>query len=453
MWLAYAAGVLEETGFEVRLRDAPASGMNIDQVLQEAQDYAPELIVLDTSTPSIYNDLTIGEKLKEVCPQAFVTMVGTHVSALPETSLLSAPKIDAIARYEYDYTLRDLAKALQSRKSLLEIPGLVLYHSGQIISTPPRPFITELDKLPFVSRVYKKHLDIWPYFNPNCLHPMITLTTSRGCSGHCTFCLYPQTLMGRKVRYRSPENVVAELEYISQEFPWVKGIFFEDDTLTINLKHCQKLCELILQKNLKIKWTANARVNNLDLDTMHLMKKAGCRSLCVGFESGTQDLLDNVNKKITLEQMYKFMSYAKRAGILIHGCFIAGLPGETRDTLKNTLELAKKLKPDTVQFFPLMVYPGTEVYSWYQETGRLVTNDFSQWLTPDGLHNCVIQTSDLSNRDLVAFCDQARKKFYLRPSYLIYKGRQITTSWAEMHRTLKTAKTFLKYLWKGSFKS
>lgn len=450
MWMAYATGVLEKAAFNVRLIDAPASGIGINQILQEVQEFSPELIVLDTSTPSIYNDLAIGARLKEICPSAYILMVGTHVTALPEESLQLAPTIDAIARHEYDYTLKDLTTVLATGGNLSAVSGISFRQADKIIHNPPRPFITNLDDLPFVSQVYKKHLDIRSYFNPNCLYPMITLTTSRGCPCGCTFCVYPQTLMGHQARYRSPENVVAELEYILKEFPQVKGVFFEDDTLSINRKHCQELCNLILAKKLNLKWTANARAD-LDRDTMLLMKRAGCRSLCVGFESGSQYLLDAVKKKISIEQMYQFMSDAKQVEILIHGCFIGGLPGETNDTLKKTLELAKKLKPDTVQFFPLMAYPGTEIYQYYKEQGRITTTDFSQWLTPDGLHNCVIRTPELSSKDLVSFCDQARKRFYLRPSYILYKGKQTITSFAEMQRTLKAAETFIKYLWRGSF--
>jgi len=449
IWLAYAAGVLEDAGFEVDLIDAPADGFDFDYCLQRAKQLAPNLIVLDTSTPSIYNDVEIAGKLKDALPGSFVVLVGTHVSALPEETLDIDDRVDAIARHEYEYTLRDLAAALKNNGDLHNVEGLVFRDNGRFVHTPKRPYIENLDELPFVSRVYKKFLRIEKYFNPNALYPMVTIITSRGCPFPCTFCVYPQTLMGRAFRLRSIENVVAEMQYVVENFPQAKAIFFEDDTLTVNKKRCKELAELIIEKRIKISWTANARVG-LDYDTMRVMREAGCRSLCVGFESGSQRLLDNIKKKITIEQMGQFMSDAKRAKMLIHGCFIAGLPGETPQTLAETLEVAKKLAPDTVQFYPVMVYPGTEAYTWYKERGLIQTTDFSKWLTGEGLHNTVTSTEDLSSQDLVSFCDSARRKFYLRPRYILYKLGQMIRHPREIRRTFKAVRTFTKYLIRGS---
>jgi radical SAM superfamily enzyme YgiQ (UPF0313 family) len=358
-------------------------------------------------------------------------------------------RIDAVARHEYDYTLLDIARALEKNSGLKDIPGISFRDNGKVTHNPQRPYIENLDGLPFVSKVYKKFLKIENYFNPNALYPMVTITTSRGCPFQCTFCVYPQTLMGRRFRLRSIKNVVDEIEYIAENFPQAKAIFFEDDTLTVNKARCIELSELIIKKGIKISWTANARVG-LDLDTMKKMKEAGCRSFCVGFESGSQIILDNMKKSIKLERMFEFMKNAKKAGILIHGCFMAGLPGETKETMGETLKLAKQLNPDTVQFYPVMVYPGTEAYEWYKQKGYLVTEDFSRWLTPSGLHNTVIRTKELSSDELVRFCDDARRKFYLRPRYIFYKLGQMIFQPREIRRTLKSAKIFSKYLFRGS---
>ena len=449
MWLAYAAGVLSENGFEVDFVDAPADGYSPDDIIKRVRESQPALIILDTSTPSIYNDVAVASQLKEICPSSFVTLVGTHVSALPEETLNIDARIDAIARYEYDYTLLDLAKTLESQGNLRSVSGLSFREGNNIIHNPARPYIENLDELPFVSKVYKKFLRIENYFNPNALYPMVTITTSRGCPFPCTFCVYPQTLMGRGFRVRSVENVVAEMEYIVENFPQAKAVFFEDDTMTVNKNRCKELAERILQKSVKISWTANARVG-LDYETMRAMKKAGCRSFCVGFESGSQKILDNMKKKSKLEEMESFMINARKAGILIHGCFMAGLPGETKETLQETLELAKRLNPDTVQFYPVMVYPGTEAYAWYKERGLISTSDYKQWITQEGLHNTVISTDTLSSEELVRFCDHARRAFYLRPSYLFYKAKQMLLSPREIRRTFKSARTFFKYLIRGS---
>ena len=449
MWLAYAAGLLGENGFDIDFIDAPADGYTIEDVVERVKRFQPSLIVSDTSTPSIYNDVAVAVQLKEICPSSFVTLVGTHVSALPEETLNINNKIDAVAQYEYDYTLLDIAKTLSVKGDLQKIPGLCFRENGRIHHNPRRSYLENLDELPFVSKVYKKFLKIENYFNPNALYPMVTITTSRGCPFPCTFCVYPQTLMGRGFRARSAENVVAEMEYIVENFPQAKAIFFEDDTMTVNKNRCKELSELILKKKIKISWTANARVG-LDYETMRIMKEAGCRSFCVGFESGSQKILDNMKKKSKLEEMELFMKNAKKAGVLIHGCFMAGLPGETKETLQETLELSKRLNPDTVQFYPVMVYPGTEAFAWYKEKGLIQTSDFSQWLTQEGLHNTVVSTEELSSADLVKFCDAARRSFYLRPSYLLYKLVQMILHPKEIKRTLKSARVFSKYLIKGS---
>ncbi len=449
MWLAYAVGVLEKAGHEVDFIDAPADGYDLDHVIERTRKLDPDLIVADTSTPSIYNDVSVTGKLKDLCTSAFVILVGTHVSALPEETLNIDEKIDAVAIHEYDYTLLDLADTLAKKGSLSEISGISFRKNGNIIHNPKRPYMDDLDELPFVSKVYKKFLNIENYFNPNALFPMVTITTSRGCPFKCTFCVYPQTLMGRGYRLRSVENVVDEIEYITKNYPQAKAIFFEDDTLTVNRKRCIELSESLIRRGIKISWTANARVG-LDLETMKKMKEAGCRSFCVGFESGNQDILDNMRKSSKIDLMFDFMNNARKAGILVHGCFLAGLPGETKDTMRQTLDLAKRLKPDTVQFYPVMVYPGTEAYDWYKSKGLLITDDFSKWITPSGLHNTVVKTEHLSPGDMVKFCDDARREFYLRPSYLFYKIKQMLLHPEEIKRTLKSLRTFVKYLFKGS---
>ncbi len=449
MWLAYAAGVLEKDGFDIDLIDAPADNHDLDYVLKRAKDFTPDLIVLDTSTPSIYNDIETAGILKDEFPDSFVILVGTHVSALPEETLRSSPKIDAIAVHEYDFTLRELAGTLEEKGDLADVRGICWRREGSVVCNPQRAYIDDLDKIPFVSRVYKKFLKIENYFNPNALYPMVTITASRGCPFPCTFCVYPQTMMGQGFRLRSVENVVAEMEYIEENFPQAKAIFFEDDTFTVNKKRCRELSELIIKKGLRISWTTNARVG-LDFDTMSIMKKAGCRQFCVGFESGSQKILDNMKKKTHIEDMERFMKDAKRAGILIHGCFMVGLPGETNETMQETLALAKRLTPDTMQIYPVMIYPGTKAYEWYKEKGLISVDDFSRWLTPDGLHNTVISTEELSSEELVRFCDNARRAFYLRPGYILYKLGQMIAHPREIKRTAKSARTFMKYLLKGT---
>jgi radical SAM superfamily enzyme YgiQ (UPF0313 family) len=239
--------------------------------------------------------------------------------------------------------------------------------------------------------------------------------------------------------------VVEELKYVKQAFPDLKSVFFEDDTLSASKKRCEALARAMIKAKINLPWTTNSRVDP-DYETLLIMKKAGCKSLCVGFESGEQKTLNTMSKGITKEKMFRFMADAKRAGILIHGCFMVGFPGETRAQINKTVQLAKDLKPDTVQFYPVMVYPGTEAYEDYRAKGWLTARTYENWLTPEGLHNCVVRNETLTSDELVRICDDARRQFYLRSSYIAYKTRQMLTRPTEIVRTLKAFKTFFRYL-------
>jgi len=451
MWLAYATGVLEQAGHEVKLADAPARRLTVADVFDLVRNWKPELAVVDVTTPSVYHDVEVAAALKDKVPGLFVVLVGTHVSALPEETLRLNEKIDAATIREYDYTVRDLAAALESATGISSVEGLCYRDpQGKLVRTPQRELIRDLDSLPFVTQVYERHLNIEDYFYTNARHPVVTIISGRGCPQQCVYCVLPQVMNGRGYRRRSVQNVVDELEYIATNLPQVNDIFFEDDTLTANPKRTREICDEIIRRGLRLTWTCNARAD-VDLETLGKMKAAGCRLMCVGYESGDQRVLDAMKKNLTVGQIRQFARDAKEAGILVHGCFLVGNPGETRESLTITLKLAQELNPDTVQFYPIMIYPGTEAYTWAQKNGYLTTNDFNEWLTEDGLHNTIVSRPDLSNRELVEFCDYARQQFYLRPRYVLAKGWEIITHPREGKRFFKSFRTFARYLFRGTF--
>jgi anaerobic magnesium-protoporphyrin IX monomethyl ester cyclase len=458
MWLAYATGYLEKAGHEVLLLDAAAAGLSREETVERARKFGPSLAVLDTSTPSIYSDIEVAVALKRAVPSLFVTLVGVHVSALPLETLGISPEIDAVAFGEYDATLADLAAGLErsgkNDEMLRSVSGLAFRTStGGAVRNDPRPYIEDLDDFPYVSAVYKKHLDISPYFYGHSRYPLIVLVTGRGCPFHCTYCVIPQTLMGHRYRKRSIASVVGEFRYIAENFPDVREIMIEDDTLTADKERCRQFSEaLIAAGSARIPWSANSRAD-VDYETLHAMRKAGCRLLCVGFESGEQTILDNIQKSLTTEKIRAFMKNARHAGILVHGCFMVGNRGETLSSLEKTLSFAKELNPDTAQFFPIMVYPGTGDYRYFLERGWIVSKDFSKWLTKEGLHSSVVSRPDLTYDMLVAFCDRARRSFYLRPGYLLSKSMQVITHPGEAKRVFKAAYTLFRYLFSPSLKT
>mgnify|MGYP006286218125 CR=1 FL=1 len=446
IWLAYATGVLEQSGFDAQLVDAPAAGHSLPAVLDLVEASRPRLVVIDTSTPSIHNDVDVARAIKGQVPEAFVLLVGPHVSALPEASLRMDATVDGVARGEYDHTVRDLAQQLAGGGDLKAVLGLS-YRTGDgaVVHNPDRPPIEDLDALPFASQVYRRHLRIEDYFYSIARYPEVAIVTGRGCPHRCTYCLWPQTLTGHRYRRRSPSNVADEFDFIARELPQVREVFIEDDTLTVDQGYATALADELIRRGNRLPFTANSRAD-VSLETLRRLKEAGLRLLCVGFESGDQRLLDRMEKRVQVEDFHRFREDARRAGVLVHGCFMAGVPGETRESLEKTLALAKDLNPDTAQFFPLMVYPGTEAYEWAEEEGVLITEDFREWLTPEGLHRTVIHQPPFTPEEIVAWCDDARRSFYLRPRYVAAKAWQIVTHPAEAGRILRAARTFFRYI-------
>jgi radical SAM superfamily enzyme YgiQ (UPF0313 family) len=444
-YLAYATGNLEKQGFQTKLVDAVANEWSHEETLEFVKKFRPDLTIVDTSTPSIYNDVRIASKIKDLgIPH--ISLVGTHPTKLPDETLNLSKNIDSICRDEYDNTAVELAETLERNKDLKGVKGLSYRKGKKIIHNPDRPLIKNLDSLPFVSEVYKKHLNIKKYFYASLTWPQVTILTARGCPFSCSFCPIPFKF---SYRYRSPENVAEEFEYIQDELPYVREVMVEDDTFPVVKDRTMRICDLLIKKRIRLKWSCNARVD-MDLETLKNMKEAGCRLLCVGFETPKQKVLDNIHKQTTRKMQKDFMENTRKAGLLVNGCFILGLPGDTKESIHETMEFAKVLNPDTAQFYPLMVYPGTEAYEWAERSGCLTTEDYSEWITSEGLHTTTVSRPDLSAEELVKLCDRARKEFYLRRKYIFSKLTQVISNPNEFVRTLKSLRTFSKYLFKGS---
>jgi len=452
MWLSYGTGYTEKMGHEVQLWDAPADGWTVHGILAKLRDFGPRLVVVSTSTPSIYNDVEVAAAIKDTLPEAFVVLVGVHVSALPKETLALNSAIDAVAVGEYEHTMADLAEHLEGRHNLEKVAGLVYrdeHEQREVVVNSPRNRVADLDEIPWVGRTYKKFLNYRNYFYSGNLYPVVVFLTSRGCPHRCSFCVYPQTFTGHRIRYRSVGDVVDEMEYVVKEFSPLGEIMFEDDTLTTIKKRTVELCEEILRRRLQVRWSCNARVQ-LDLETMRLMKRSGCRSLLVGFESGSQQVLNGMRKRNKLELYEQFMQDTRKAGLLVNGTFLVGCAGETQETMRQTLDLAKRLNPDVAQFFPVMVYPGTELYDDYMEKGYVISENFRDWLNREGLHNCVVDLPSVSAREMVEFCDTSRREYYLRPGYIIYKALQVLCSPSEGIRSIKATKNLFKHLVRGT---
>lgn len=450
LWLIYAAAYAEKNGFEIEFLDAPAKQWNEKKSLSyiKEHDTGVGLFVLDTSTPSIDQDIAFGKALKKRYPLAFILLVGTHPSSTVEETFQSGPYIDGIARKEYDETVLCLARALEKGRDLSEVKGLSYRKGEQILHNPELEYLQDLDQIPYASEFIYKYLNPKDYFFAAAHYPSIQIFTGRGCPSRCNFCVYPQTMHGHQYRLRTPENVAGEFEYIAEHFPEVKEVVIEDDTFTANKKRVMDICRLLVEKGLnkRLKWLCNARVN-LDLETMQAMKQAGCRLIIPGIESGSQEILNNIKKGTTLAQIEKYVKNAKKAGLLIHACYMVGNQGETKETMQATLDLALKLNTDTAQFFPLIPYPGTEAYQWAREN-QYIQKDYAQYCKEDGTHNCVLELPGLTGKEMVEFCDEARRRYYMRPGYFLHRLLVGLKDPADLKRSLKAFGRLKKYLLK-----
>lgn len=453
-WLCTAAGVAIKEGFDVDVIDAPAPSCPTKDIYHYIQEKNFDAIVCDSSTPSIVNDLKVIENIQLNNPNINIILVGRHVSAMPHETFSMSSSLKFLAVREYEYIVRDWLYAIKNQTDFSSVKGLVWKNQeGEIITNPPMPSIENLDELPFVTEVYKKFLTIEDYYYGHSLHPLVVFDTSRGCPYLCTFCAYPQTFSGHRIRFRSVENVADEFEYVAKNFPNIKTIMLEDDTFIVDVSRTEKLADELIRRKNKIPFDSNCRYDvKADLDFFKKLKKAGARLFCVGFESGDNDVLKKMKKGENISKAKPFVDKVQKAGIMIHGCFMLGNLNETRETLQKTLDMALEVQPDTAQFYPIMVYPGTSAYQEAKEKGMLATEDFTKWLTEDGLHSSVVNLPTMTHKELVEFADYARKKFYTNPKYVLKKVWQSAKDFEEFKRNFKGFKTLIKYLWRGSFK-
>jgi len=429
VWLAYPTGLLEGA----RLLDAPPHHVSAPETINIAKDY--ELLVLFTSTPGFPGDIRLAQAVKDASPRIKIAFVGPHVSVLPEKSLRDCSAIDFVCRKEFDFTIVEFARG----KPLEEILGISYRKNGSVVHTPDRPQIQDLDALPHVTDVYKRDLDVRRYNVPFLLNPYVSLYTTRGCPAQCTFCLWPQTLSGHSWRKRSSDDVAREMAQAKEYWPFVKEFFFDDDTFNIQKARTIELCSKL--KPLNITWSCTSRVTT-DYETLKAMKEAGCRLLIVGFESGDQQILKNIKKGATVERARQFTKDCHKLGLVIHGDFILGLPGETRESIRNTIAFAKELDVETIQVSVAHAYPGTELYDFAVQNGFMVAD--TKMVDEGGHQLAHIQYPGLPADEILDSVHRFYDEYYFRPKAIYRILRKAAFDSGDRKRLYKEAKTFLK---------
>jgi anaerobic magnesium-protoporphyrin IX monomethyl ester cyclase len=440
-WLAYATAVLEKFGNQAKLLDMVALNQDKEDLRKIVRQENPDFVVLDSTTPSIYSDIDCARIIKDVS-RARVIMVGPHVSALPKETLERAQgSIDVACIGEYDYTVLDVVEQFDN---LSAVAGIAYYQDGLVKQTAPRALIQKLDDLPFPAW---HHLDLMKYFDGGKLYPYIDIISGRGCPNRCIFCLWPQVMHGTQYRLRSPKNVVDEIEHDIKLCPAVARtgeFFFEDDTFTVDKERAMSICDEILSRGLRITFSVNARVDTADMELFKAMKKAGCRELLVGFESGSQQQLDVMHKNLSVVRAQDFMRCAKESGLDVHGCFVIGLPGETEATAQQTLRYALNLGLTTAQFSGAVPFPGTDFYNMCRQQGWIKAKEWPDWLSK-GEQSGVVEYPGLSRGKINQYVDLGLKAFYFRPIYML-KFILINRSLADLYRKIRGAWNFVRYL-------
>jgi hopanoid biosynthesis associated radical SAM protein HpnJ len=400
-WLAQPAAMIPGS----RLVDAPPNGLTVDEVAPLAKDY--ELVIVHTSTPSFANDANFAARVKQENPNVMVGMVGAHTSVMPEDSLKRARAVDWVSAGEFDYVCAEIA----SGKPLNEVHGIAYRENGRVELTPQRPIIMDMDAFPSVLDVYKRDLTIENYFNGYLDHPYVSLYTGRGCKSKCTFCLWPQTIGGHLYRVRSVESVEAEMARAKTLFPQVREYFFDDDTLTDNLPRVEEIARRL--GRLDLTWACNAKPN-VPRKTLEILKANGLRLLLVGYESGSQKILNSMKKGTRLDINRVFAKNCHELGIKVHGTFILGIPGETPETIRETIEFACEVEPETLQVSLAAPYPGTELYRQAQEAGWLEIQT-GELVDTHGIQNAALNYPALTSTTMFESVDEFYRKFYFRP--------------------------------------
>lgn len=408
--LAYLASMLEKSGHEVKIIDAPALDLSIPQIKDILSKDQPEIIGITASTPMIHDAYNVARAAKEVCPNSTVILGGPHPTFLPIETLQECPSADIVCIGEGEETIVELAETIKGKMDLSGVRGIAFRtRDGRIVRTEPRPLIRDLDSLPFPAW-HLLSMDKYTVLGKKAV--ICHVMSSRGCPFQCIFCSSSR-VFGKKYRARSAKNVVDEIEFLVSEYN-PGSIEFSDDEFTLNQKRTEEICSELKRRGIDIAWACGSRVDTISRSLLRKMREAGCSFIYYGIESASQRILDFIKKGITIEQIKRAVEMTKEAGIKMMGSFIVGFPDETREEIKSTLHFPKKLNIDYVQFTIATPYPGTELYEMAKRENLLLTEDWSWYTTL----RPVMALKNISVKELQRLIKRAYISFYLSPKVL-----------------------------------
>jgi anaerobic magnesium-protoporphyrin IX monomethyl ester cyclase len=409
LFLSYSAAQLKAAGAAVSYIDSVIQDLDMTKTLEEAKKERPDVVFMETTTPSIEADYQSLTALKEATG-ASVVVGGPHASYFHKEVLEDCPAVDVVIRHEFD---TKIASVVLNLTDLRRISGIAYRDNGRIADNGDGEYEHDLDKIPFPDREkipWHWYVEAW-----YSRQPFMNLMTSRGCPYPCSFCLWPQIMDGHTQRFRSLDNVFAEIRHLVETYG-LKELNIDDATFTTNRQRVIDFCRRLRGEKIKLIWTCNGRVDNLDDDMLEAMKKSGCKMIRLGVESGSQEVLNKIRKHLTLEQIEKGVRMVKKHGIQALGGFMFGFPFDSRESIEQTIHFAKKLSPDQVQFSICMGYPGTSLYSYAKENDLLLARSFKEF---DMTYGPVMKTVDMERHELEHILARAYKEFYFRPRYIL----------------------------------
>jgi radical SAM superfamily enzyme YgiQ (UPF0313 family) len=417
--LGYLAAVLEKNQFEVDVIDCQVLKISFDECKIELSKRNPDIVGMTATTLTYKSALRIAKIAKEVHPSCLTILGGPHVTFWDDKALQECPELDVVARREGENTILEIAQRVEADKSYEDVVGTTCRKNGEIIRNPDRPYIEDLDALPFPAR----HL--WPMDRLRKSEDVLYLATSRGCVYWCEFCTTVR-MHGRKYRMRSTRNVVDEIELLHKTYN-VEHFTFCDDAFTVDQTRTEEMCNEILRRGLKIRWNCGTRVDMLTKPLLEKMKEAGCISVWFGVESGSQQVLDAMKKGITPELTTKVFGWVREVGLKPVPNVILGFPGETKESAWKTIKFVEKISPDDVGFYNVATpFPGTPMYDQVLANGWLRVTDFDKYDTTTP----IFETPWLSMKELGKLREGAFHHFYLRRAYFLDKRRRFKLSTA-----------------------
>jgi len=431
--LAILAALVRQKGFSVSLLDCNAEQIGLDKVEGFLPEIAPRFVGIGATTVLVDNALSLAEIIKKKYPETKIIMGGVHATLRPQ-ELLQKPQVDLVVTGEGEGNFLDLL----SGKNLGEIKGVGFKENNKAVINEPGECIPDINVFPLPAYDLLPMKKYYPALGSYKRKPSFGMITSRGCPGRCTFC--KGNILGDVIRFKSPERMVEEIEYLQKNYG-IKDITFYDDTFTSSKKRVMEFCRLLEDKNIDLTWCCFSRVDTVDLEMLGKMKEAGCYQVMYGIESADPKILANINKKISLAKVEEAVDNTKKAGIEIRLAFMLGNPGETEETIQKTIDYAIWLDPDLVSFNITTPYPGTEMFKWAKENNYLIHENWSEY----NLAEPVMELPTISSKRVLEYYKRAHLKFYLRPSFILKRLLKVR-SFSDFKRNFFPFLSFLKFV-------